>query len=749
MPWLLQHIQNLTIKNFFRERIETKKVFFFFVHFFKFQMIRNQNGLSYLIKPSYTVEIVNSPQACGDIFIPRSINYEGNEFIITGISEKAFWQNNNIHTIKFSEQSEIRSIKENTFTYSSLYQITIPPHVQQIESNAFKNCQNLQVVEFSPKSELCIIGNAAFSFCSSLQSFHVPSTVTCIASSAFSYCINLQTFTFSEDSEISMIEAGAFTSTNLTKIAIPQSLQDIRLNFGVCPNLNEIEIFGDNIVFEKQAYEGMTNIKTVKLPNAVHVKIAKGCGDFEIYERQNISVSGTGVYEHRPKKFSYFTSQESHKPRNKSISRNLTTNEIQTPTQTTLTSTAQSPRLRSSLKTGNRPPMSILSARKSIGKSTSVFIQTPTPTNNNQQTGNVNDLMRKVKDLEQQLEIKEKQIKSFQKDLRIMKKKYEKSQDKLNEILDGENKPFKNIQFFNVAEMDKLEKGIVLGQGMTSVVTKVFKKNEYALKTLNSNILKIIEKEKKVDEEEEEEESKDFYSIDIEKVKRFFAEYEILNNLNHINIIKTFGFCTGDETHQPAMLLEYCPKNLKDFIEAKHYSPTDIILIIVQICKAMKYIHENNIIHRDLKPENILLDGNKVVKLSDFGISKLVTKEEQTTTFTKGIGSLLFMAPELFKKEGSYDFKVDVYAFGTVLYFVLTGGNLPEIGIKDVLEGKKAEIPYYVNKFSADLINKCWSSSPDERPSFTDIVKEIEDNHYNLINCSNEEEILIRLAKIY
>ncbi|KAK8900434.1 hypothetical protein M9Y10_002761 [Tritrichomonas musculus] len=709
-------------------------------------MIKILNGLSYLIKPSYTAEIINSPQACGDIFIPRSFYYEGNEFIITGISEKAFWQNNNIHTIKFSEQSEIRSIKENTFTYSSLYQITIPPHVQQIESNAFKNCQNLRFVEFSPKSELCIIGNAAFSFCNSLQSFHVPSTVTCIASSAFSYCTNLQTFTFSEDSEISMIEAGAFTSTNLTKIAIPQSLQNIRLNFGVCPNLNEIEIFGDYIVFEKQAYEGMKNIKTVKLPNAVHVKIAKGCGNFEIYERQNISVSGTGVYEHEPKKFSYFTSQESHKPHNKSISRNFTQNEIQTPIQTTLTSTAQSPQLQSSSKFGNRP-VSILSARNSIGKKTSVFIQTPKPTNNNQQTGNVNDLMRKVKDLEQQLEIKEKQIKSFQKDLRIMKKEYEKSQEKLNEISDGKNKAFKNIQIFNVAEMDKLEKGIVLGQGMTSVVTKVLKKNEYALKTLNSNILKNIEKEKKVDEEEEE--SKDIYSIDIEKVKRFLAEYEILNYLNHINIIKTFGFCIGDETHQPAMLLEYCPKNLKNFIEAKHYSPTDIIVIIVQICKAMKYIHENNIIHRDLKPENILLDDKKVVKLSDFGISKLITKEEQTTTFTKGVGSLLFMAPELFEKEGSYDFKVDVYAFGFVLYFVLTGGNLPEIGIKDVLEGKKAEIPYNVNKFSADLINKCWSSSPDERPSFPDIYKEIEDNRYNLINGSNEEEIRIRLGNIY
>ena len=259
--------------------------------------------------------------------------------------------------------------------------------------------------------------------------------------------------------------------------------------------------------------------------------------------------------------------------------------------------------------------------------------------------------------------------------------------------------------------------------------------------------MKNIEKEKKVDEEEEE--SKDIYSIDIEKVKRFLAEYEILNYLNHINIIKTFGFCIGDETHQPAMLLEYCPKNLKNFIEAKHYSPTDIIVIIVQICKAMKYIHENNIIHRDLKPENILLDDKKVVKLSDFGISKLITKEEQTTTFTKGVGSLLFMAPELFEKEGSYDFKVDVYAFGFVLYFVLTGGNLPEIGIKDVLEGKKAEIPYNVNKFSADLINKCWSSSPDERPSFPDIYKEIEDNRYNLINGSNEEEIRIRLGNIY
>lgn len=225
-------------------------------------------------------------------------------------------------------------------------------------------------------------------------------------------------------------------------------------------------------------------------------------------------------------------------------------------------------------------------------------------------------------------------------------------------------------------------------------------------------------------------------------MKKFFYEYELLNQLDHPNVVKTFGFCYGNRKQPPSILLEYCPFNLRDFILKRKLKDVDIVRIIVEICNAMKYVHQLGIIHRDLKPENILLSTTRKVKLSDFGISRLVTPETQTESYTQGIGTLQFMAPELLSKRAKYNEKVDVYAFGVVVYFILTGGELPNISIIDVGNGKKAKIPRTVNKFSQKLIYSCWSQNPNDRPSFAEIGDLIAKNGYALIDDIDEDEII-------
>lgn len=76
--------------------------------------------------------------------------------------------------------------------------------------------------------------------------------------------------------------------------------------------------------------------------------------------------------------------------------------------------------------------------------------------------------------------------------------------------------------------------------------------------------------------------------------------------------------------------------------------------------------------------------------------------------------------------------KVDVYSFGTLVFFVLSGGNLPKIKIKERDSGKKAEIPSSFNEFSKKLLNECWNFNPKDRPSFQMILDDFERNHYNL-----------------
>ncbi|KAK8896169.1 spindle assembly checkpoint kinase [Tritrichomonas musculus] len=92
------------------------------------------------------------------------------------------------------------------------------------------------------------------------------------------------------------------------------------------------------------------------------------------------------------------------------------------------------------------------------------------------------------------------------------------------------------------------------------------------------------------------------------------------------------------------------------------------VLYIYQIADGMKYVHLKKIIHRDLKPSNILIgfDGN--IRISDFGISKLMTDDE--ISMTTGVGTQKFKAPELIN-EIQYNEKVDVYSFGVLVYFIL------------------------------------------------------------------------------
>lgn len=271
-----------------------------------------------------------------------------------------------------------------------------------------------------------------------------------------------------------------------------------------------------------------------------------------------------------------------------------------------------------------------------------------------------------------------------------------------------ENPKSKDFNILDINDMNKLKTIELLGRGAQSEVFKVFDgKNYYALKV---------------------------FKIDgsFTQIRRFLQEYEILNQIDDQNIIKSYGIFNGDETSQPAILLQYCPKNLKKNV--KFLTDVEKITVIFEICLGMKKVHEIGLIHRDLKPENILLDESNHAKLSDFGISCLIDVETQSQSRTEGVGTLLFMAPELLNGSTHYGQKVDIYSFGFVMFFILTGGIYPDISIGSVVIGKKAEIPNCINKVSRNLIYNCWETDPDQRPSFLEIIDYIKKNKFNLID---------------
>lgn len=287
-----------------------------------------------------------------------------------------------------------------------------------------------------------------------------------------------------------------------------------------------------------------------------------------------------------------------------------------------------------------------------------------------------------------------------------------------------------------------LESNVAFDEGGTSYVYRVkshLPNPKYlCLKVLKNYIRKKADSDDDDDDESGNEEKSDKKEeepeINMELARSILKEYEILNNLNHPNIIKIYGFYFGDMKYGPAILLEYCSKNLLKAI--KKMNKIDLISVIFQICSVMKYIHEKGIIHRDIKMQNILINLKCQVKICDFGIAKILdsTQESSSTSFK---GTRQFMAPEFFQPRIFITNKVDVYAFGVVMFFILTNGCMPQY--TGLLSYKGLQFPNSINKLSRTIIESCLSQQPEERPSFHDICKIITDNHFKLIDGIDDD----------
>eukprot|EP01087_Luapelamoeba_hula_P010598 TRINITY_DN2811_c0_g1_i2.p1 TRINITY_DN2811_c0_g1~~TRINITY_DN2811_c0_g1_i2.p1 ORF type:complete len:711 (-),score=170.90 TRINITY_DN2811_c0_g1_i2:53-2185(-) len=218
-------------------------------------------------------------------------------------------------------------------------------------------------------------------------------------------------------------------------------------------------------------------------------------------------------------------------------------------------------------------------------------------------------------------------------------------------------------------------------------------------------------------------------------IEDFKHEVAVMSKLMHPNVLLLMGVSienTGLET-KLHMVTELMPRgSCFDLIH-----PTDPKKKIVfkqrmkfakDIALGMNWLHLSTppILHLDLKPQNVLVDKNWVVKVADFGLSKVKQKDKSQGT----TGSPIYMAPEVLSDK-PYDEKADVYSFGILLWELLTGGipyqeegfkNLDQIFAHVVMEGKRPTLPPPTPPALADLIKKCWSADPSSRPSFAEVL---------------------------
>ncbi|EEF52010.1 serine/threonine/tyrosine-protein kinase HT1 [Ricinus communis] len=212
--------------------------------------------------------------------------------------------------------------------------------------------------------------------------------------------------------------------------------------------------------------------------------------------------------------------------------------------------------------------------------------------------------------------------------------------------------------------------------------------------------------------------------------KQFTSEVALLFRLSHPNIITFVAACKKTPVY--CIITEYLAGgSLRKYLHQQepHSVPLNLVLkLAIDIARGMQYLHSQGILHRDLKSENLLLGEDMCVKVADFGISCLESQCGSAKGFT---GTYRWMAPEMIK-EKHHTKKVDVYSFGIVLWELLTAltpfdNMTPEQAAFAVCQkNARPPLPPACPPAFSHLINRCWSSNPDKRPHFDEIVAILE-----------------------
>ncbi|XP_057523848.1 receptor-like kinase TMK4 [Amaranthus tricolor] len=233
--------------------------------------------------------------------------------------------------------------------------------------------------------------------------------------------------------------------------------------------------------------------------------------------------------------------------------------------------------------------------------------------------------------------------------------------------------------------------------------------------------------------------------------KEFLTEVQTIGSIHHVNLVKLVGFCA--EKVQRLLVYEYMSKGSLDkwvFNSDSKHALTWVTRrkIILHIAKGLAYLHEDcqkRIAHLDVKPQNVLLDEEYNAKLSDFGLAKLIDRD-QSHVMTQMRGTRGYLAPEFLGRKIME--KVDVYSYGVLVMEVVFGRknldysrpdesktliqmvkmNVEANEFSGLLDECGEDVQQYAEEIKKTLILgvSCLHSEPEKRPSMSTVVKVLE-----------------------
>uniref|UniRef100_A0A1B6C8X6 receptor protein-tyrosine kinase n=2 Tax=Clastoptera arizonana TaxID=38151 RepID=A0A1B6C8X6_9HEMI len=235
----------------------------------------------------------------------------------------------------------------------------------------------------------------------------------------------------------------------------------------------------------------------------------------------------------------------------------------------------------------------------------------------------------------------------------------------------------------------------------------------------------------------------------------FLSEAEVMKKFDHKNIIKLLAVCIrGEPTYTIMELMLY--GDLKTFLLARRHLVNDIqsqycreanevsskklTMMALDVALALSYLAERKIVHRDVACRNVLVNAQRIVKLGDFGMTRLLGQKDYYKFNRKGMLPVRWMAPESLGL-GIFTTSSDIWSYGVLLFEIITFGSFPFQGMSNyqVLEHVKAgntlKIPSGVKPQMGKLIEYCWNANYKLRPEASEIVEFLTNNPQLVTPC--------------